>query len=742
MGALLQQFMNKYAYTDFHELNADWLIKTLMEMINQVENFVSLNAIKYADPIQWNIVSQYEKNTVVIDPLTGTAYISVQPVPSGVALTRTEYWTVVFDLGSFVVRAAKNFSNRYEAETTLTATFPTTAGDWLVWGDTLYEALVNITAGDQYVVDSNIMHITMEEVVDALAQAIDAVDTKVGDLNDLTTSVTTSVVLAINSVLNDLNTTIGDITNLITSDTSDIVNAINSEVTDRTNADDALEALIKSKIAIDATNPPTGYTAMIANDSSVDNTAALQALIDDFMYVYMPEGTFYFANNIALKHGDLFLFGAGSKTVLKVADSDAKSELFIIIPSTQEIKNVTFKNFVYDGNKTGRGISQDLSQQSFITCFTVSVYNVEDIVLDGLVMHDSPGFVCLFAGHSDGSDMTQYFTRNITVKYCKWYDNDAYIGTSGAENVTIEHCIMYHNGRENLCFDNNSLNCVLRDSYIGSSYGGIGMVGIGTCTGVVVANCQFDRENDTTATAKYRNAITVSNSFGASMTFDIHDCNIRNCPNCGIFLEYDPNINTSISGNLENIIFKNCGKSVISEIPYDKGIIKASLLYGAYEIDNQQNGNIIFDVLHGIWSGTANSYVYTGSDMRSTFTIGNYHRMGTLDSYNEPRTQQAGYYHIHYEADLAWAASTPPDISDNKQFKLNVLLNGSPIAADQHYSYLGGHYVADIIRYCGPNELIEFFITDFNNTSPVMIQSKAAVEYVGNLDPYITDLLF
>ena len=203
MGALLQQFMNKYPYTDFHELNADWLIKTLMEMINQVENFVSLNAIKYADPIQWDIVRQYEKNTVVIDPLTGTAYISVQPVPSGVALTRTEYWTVVFDLGSFVVRAAKNFSNRYEADTTLTATFPSSQGDWLVWGDTLYEVIVpTINAGDQYVVGSNIRHITMEEVATALAQAIDAVDTKVGDLANLPTTDKSSIV---NSIIEAFN---------------------------------------------------------------------------------------------------------------------------------------------------------------------------------------------------------------------------------------------------------------------------------------------------------------------------------------------------------------------------------------------------------------------------------------------------------------------------------------------------------------------------------------------------------
>ena len=190
MGALLSQFLNKFPYTDFHELNADWMIRTMVELINQVENFVSLNAIKYADPIQWNITSQYEKNTVVIDPLTGTAYISVQPVPMGVILTNTDYWTVIFDLGSFVTRAAKNFTNRYEADTTLTATFASNVGDWLVWGDTLYKAITNIVAGDQYVVDSNIQAFTIEELV--------------GHLENLTTNNKSSIVNAINETVNHI----------------------------------------------------------------------------------------------------------------------------------------------------------------------------------------------------------------------------------------------------------------------------------------------------------------------------------------------------------------------------------------------------------------------------------------------------------------------------------------------------------------------------------------------------------
>ena len=165
---------DQFPYTNFHELNLDWILRALKELEKTIEQFVSINSLKYADPIQWDITSQYEKNPIVIDPQTGTAYISIQPVPAGVALTETDYWTVVFNLKNFVVRAAKNFTTRYENDTTLTATFSSAAGEWLVWGDVLYVALVNITAGDSYVVGSNIRHITMEEVINDIKALITA----------------------------------------------------------------------------------------------------------------------------------------------------------------------------------------------------------------------------------------------------------------------------------------------------------------------------------------------------------------------------------------------------------------------------------------------------------------------------------------------------------------------------------------------------------------------------------------
>lgn len=94
--------IHKAPYTNFHDMNLDWIIEALNEFNRKLANFVSLNAIKYADPIKWDITSQYAQNTLVLDPQDGTAYLSVQPVPQGVQITNTDYWTPVFTLQNFI----------------------------------------------------------------------------------------------------------------------------------------------------------------------------------------------------------------------------------------------------------------------------------------------------------------------------------------------------------------------------------------------------------------------------------------------------------------------------------------------------------------------------------------------------------------------------------------------------------------------------------------------------------------
>lgn len=90
-----------YPYLNVNDLNLDFLLRTVRVLEMEIKNFVNFNKIKYADPLAWNITTQYEANTVVIDPVTGIAYLSTQAVPNGVAITNTDYWTAIFDMSVF-----------------------------------------------------------------------------------------------------------------------------------------------------------------------------------------------------------------------------------------------------------------------------------------------------------------------------------------------------------------------------------------------------------------------------------------------------------------------------------------------------------------------------------------------------------------------------------------------------------------------------------------------------------------
>ena len=210
----------EYPYLNLQDLNLDYILCKIREMQTELNNFVVTNAIKYADPIDWNITTQYEKNTVVIDANSGIAYLSVQPVPSGVAITNTNYWTVVFDLSMFIDKNAKNLTVHVEGQTN-TATFNSAVGDWLIWYDELYVVTNAINAGDAYVVGSNIERLTVEDVIK---------------------TINTEIVNIENDILNITND-IGDLDNLTTTDKSSVVNAINELDADISNIEGNIDTL-------------------------------------------------------------------------------------------------------------------------------------------------------------------------------------------------------------------------------------------------------------------------------------------------------------------------------------------------------------------------------------------------------------------------------------------------------------------------------------------------------------------
>lgn len=159
-------------YTNFHDLNLDWIIDTLNDFNDRLTNFVSLATIKYADPIQWDITNQYEANTVVVDS-QGNAYLSVQPVPSGVSLDRTEYWTKI---GNFteLFAAVKKAITPYDEGHSTTATAVRNVDD-LVWlNDTLARITQTRQPGDAYVLHYNYEISSTNEVLHYLLGKLSA----------------------------------------------------------------------------------------------------------------------------------------------------------------------------------------------------------------------------------------------------------------------------------------------------------------------------------------------------------------------------------------------------------------------------------------------------------------------------------------------------------------------------------------------------------------------------------------
>ena len=214
-------FFNEYPYRNLTDLNLDYLLRQIKYLTQQITDFVNINSIKYADPIQWNITKQYEKNTVVIDGNTGTAYLSVQAVPNGIALANTDYWTVIFTLD--ILNANHNIT-AHDARTNPTATFPSVVGDWLLWNSVLYKVTRPIVLHEAYHVGYNLTATTVDDFVH---EYVTALANKIGELADLNTTDKTNLVSAINEVLSTIGTVAGDLTDLNTTDKSNLVSAIN-----------------------------------------------------------------------------------------------------------------------------------------------------------------------------------------------------------------------------------------------------------------------------------------------------------------------------------------------------------------------------------------------------------------------------------------------------------------------------------------------------------------------------------
>lgn len=173
-------FNTRWPYTDFHNLNLDWVLETLKKQDAAIADFISLNSITYANPLQWDITRQYPKNQVVLDT-NGDGYLSVQPVPVGVQIANTDYWTKIGNFSELWSTVKLAITEADEGLKT-TASADRASGD-LVWlNNTLYVCTTAITRGSEYGTN-NTAKTTIDARLANLAQAVSTLQNNVADIN-------------------------------------------------------------------------------------------------------------------------------------------------------------------------------------------------------------------------------------------------------------------------------------------------------------------------------------------------------------------------------------------------------------------------------------------------------------------------------------------------------------------------------------------------------------------------------
>lgn len=165
-------FFNKYPYTDFHEMNLDHLIRIVKMILENMKSFEAANKIVFADPLGWNITSQYAKNTVVIDAM-GNAYISRQPVPAGIMISNTDFWLEIFNFTDYLTTIDRNFTNHMEFNTDH-ATTSYDVDDWLMIDNVAYKVIAAIDINDPFEEGVNIERFTIEEFCKAWVASLTA----------------------------------------------------------------------------------------------------------------------------------------------------------------------------------------------------------------------------------------------------------------------------------------------------------------------------------------------------------------------------------------------------------------------------------------------------------------------------------------------------------------------------------------------------------------------------------------
>lgn len=284
--------MNIWPYTNFHEMNLDWILQAIKDMNEELRTFINVNTIKYADPLKWDITRQYEANTVVVDE-AGTAYLSVKAVPSGISISRTEYWTEIGNFSRLWI-SFKSGITPYDvgASTTATDNYPVNTFVWV--NDILRIVTKAMSAGDKFTNENSTLtsvNAELEKLRKKLAETSSRLESEISTRSAEDDKIKQSV-----------SKNAADIANEITAREA----AITAEANARIVADKALEEQIK---AVSSTTLANVKDYGAVGNGTADDTNAIKNAIASGLPLLFPDGTYGITRDVTLQ-GAFFSYGA------------------------------------------------------------------------------------------------------------------------------------------------------------------------------------------------------------------------------------------------------------------------------------------------------------------------------------------------------------------------------------------------------------------------------------------------
>lgn len=168
-----------------YQYDIGWLVDKILSFETELNTAIDLKTIHYADPIQWDITTQYAPNTVVVDPKTGTAYMSKVPIPSGILLTNTDYWVVIFNYQRIYDKIMSGVA--FNDKDNLNASKDLLVNDLVWYGGDLYRCTRAIPEGTTYIPGTNLTPTTIADCLatyygrDRVAQVLNDTVNVLGD---------------------------------------------------------------------------------------------------------------------------------------------------------------------------------------------------------------------------------------------------------------------------------------------------------------------------------------------------------------------------------------------------------------------------------------------------------------------------------------------------------------------------------------------------------------------------------